>query len=274
MGHRAGVSPCVCRGGCLSNQAPAVLLSALIAASAAAVPVPDANPGATGTPASSSAQTSLVLSREEIRAAAAKLKTDPNLGGEKKIRTLRWSQTKADAPLKVNAPAAWLSGLFEFLGQSASALLWVTGVIAAAIAVVWVIRTLGSRSTAVKEHFWPSVSRVAELDIRPDSLPEDVGAAALALLEAGRTREALSLLYRGALSRAVHRFGVTIGESYTEGEALEAVRARLDAPQAHYFSSLIDVWQRAVYAGETVQREPIVQLCRSFLPTLDEVIAA
>jgi hypothetical protein len=109
--------------------------------------------------------------------------------------------------------------------------------------------------------FSATAARESQLDLRPASLPEDIGAAALALLEAGRTREALSLLYRGALSRAVHRFGAVIGESFTEGEALKAVNARLDPPRVDYFAKLVGFWQRAVYAGERAAHEPIAHLC-------------
>jgi Domain of unknown function (DUF4129) len=238
-------------------RASAVLLVALIACS------PAARPG--------TEPTSTSFSADEIQAAAAKLRADPNLGGEKKIRSLRWVDSKAQTP--PNAPA-WVVGLFQFLGQSARVSLWVAGVIAAAIAAIWLIRTLFARMPAGKAQRLSTVSRVGDMDIRPDSLPEDVGAAALELLEAGRTRDALSLLYRGALSRVVHRFGVAIGESYTEREALRAVRAKLDPPRAAYFSDIVGIWQRAVYAGEAVAREPIAQLCRNFLPTLDEVAAA
>ncbi len=205
-------------------------------------------------------------SREEIEAAAAKLRADPNLGGKKQIRTLRWTQQQTPTP---STAPAWLAGLFEFLGQAAGVLFWVAGAIGVAVAAIWIIRTVRARAPRGVAPMGASVERVGGLDIRPDSLPEDVGAAALGLLEGGRTRDALSLLYRGALSRAVHRFGVAIGESYTEGEALRAVRAGLDAPRAAYFSDLIVIWQRAVYAGEAVADEPIALLCRGFLPTLD-----
>ena len=114
----------------------------------------------------------------------------------------------------------------------------------------------------------PVVTRIGDMDIRPESLPADIGAAALALAEAGKTREALSLLYRGALSRAVHRFGAAIGESFTEGEALRAVGLRLDPTRLEYFSDLVGIWRRAGYAGEALSGDPVRHLCRGFA-TLD-----
>lgn len=207
-------------------------------------------------------------SGEEIQAAVAKLHTDPNLGGRKTIRTLRWS---GDEPPSTPPPASppWLVGLFEFLGQTSSVLLWVAGAVGAAIAAVWAVRTLKGRSPAPEGQAPPAAVRVGPLDIRPTSLPADIGAAALALLDAGRARDALSLLYRGALSRAVHRHGALIGESYTEGEALKAVNARLDPPRVAYFTDLVALWQRAVYAGESAPHERISSLCAAFAPTLD-----
>jgi hypothetical protein len=202
------------------------------------------------------------ITADEVRAAAAELRADPNLGGRHKIRTLRWTRpSAADQPQN---PPPWIEGLFEHLGQTGSVLLWVMGVIAAAVAGIWAYRTFKSRIPAPKFLAEPGVSRVGEMDIRPESLPADIGAAALALAEAGKTRQALSLLYRGALSRAVHRFGVPIGESYTEGEALRAVDARLDPARASYFSDLVGIWRRAVYAGETLSSDPVRRLCVGF----------
>jgi len=216
------------------------------------------------------------VTRQDIQSAVAKLRADPSLGGEKKIKSLRWTGSKKPAvnpPDPARRPPSWITGLFEFLSQSASLLLWIAGAIAAAVAVVWIIRLLKDYVPAPSGALLPRVERVAGMDIRPDSLPEDVGAAALTLLEAGKTREALSLLYRGALSRAVHRYGVAIDESYTEGEALKAVNERLDAPRAAYICDLVGVWQRVVYAGEAVARDAIAALCRGFVPALDRATA-
>jgi hypothetical protein len=143
------------------------------------------------------------------------------------------------------------------------------GAVGVGVAAIWLIRVMKARAPVIEEPAAATAARESELDIRPASLPEDIGAAALALLEAGRTRDALSLLYRGALSRAVHRFGAVIGESFTEGEALKAVKARLDPPRVAYFAELVGFWQRAVYAGERAAHEPIAHLCTGFAPTLD-----
>jgi hypothetical protein len=204
------------------------------------------------------------LTRDEIRTAGAKLRADPNLGGEKTLRTLRWNEEKAQA----TPPPRWLTRLFDFFAQSSSLLLWIVGAVCAAIAVVWAIRMLRQRApvATLEER---AVTTVQGLDIRPESLPENIGAAALELLEAGREREALSLLYRGALSRAVHRYGIAILASATEGEALRAVNATLDPPRAAYFADLVALWQRAVYAGESVMRDPIDRLCRGFAASLE-----
>lgn len=203
--------------------------------------------------------------REAVRAAVMRLRDDPNLGSEHTVRSLRWVTDKTAPPA---AAPAWIVGLFQFLGQAGSALMWIGGVLAFAIAAVWSHRLIRARSPRAKTVRSVPVAHVGELDIRPASLPGDVGAAALELLEAGRTRDALSLLYRGALSRAVHRFGVTIDASFTEGEALRAVEARLDRARAAYIIDLVALWRHAVYAGQTALPAAVAALCRQFSKVL------
>jgi hypothetical protein len=208
-------------------------------------------------------------SREEVQAAIAKLRLDPNLGQEHTIRTLHWKDSNKPAPPPADAPT-WLMGLFDYMGQAGSLLMWLGGAILAACVIVWSFRYFKARSPSTKLARSPPVSHVGDLDIRPDSLPEDVGAAALALLNAGRVRDALSLLYRGALSRAVHGFGVAIQESHTEGEALRVVVAGLDASRADYFRELVGLWQGAVYAGQPAPIAPVAALCSTFAAKLGD----
>jgi hypothetical protein len=243
--------------------AEALVLSVLVACSSGgANAAADPSGPALGTP----------ITSDEIQAAAAKLRADPDLGREHKVRSLRWTQSSA--PDRPQEPPPWLVGLFEYLGQTGSVLIWVAGAIAAALAVIWAYRTFKARTPVLEPMPVPSPTRATvEMDIRPESLPDDIGAAALSLAEAGKTREALSLLYRGALSRAVHRFGVSIGESYTEGEALRAVGARLDPARVSYFADLVGIWRRAVYAGEPMTRDRVRHLCRGFAAALDAAAA-
>ncbi len=208
------------------------------------------------------------ITRAQIEAALVKLRADPNLPGERKTETLRWANSQT-APAKLDPPPSWIVGFFDYLAQTSSLVVWLAGGLAVGIAAIWIYRLNAPRLLKRKIPALRPVSRVQALDIRPESLPEDIGAAALALLGAGRRREALSLLYRGALSRAVHRFGVDIGESFTEGEALRAVKISLDPARTEYFSELVQLWQRAVYAGDEASPDLVSRLCSGFSPALD-----
>lgn len=205
----------------------------------------------------------------EIDAAVAHGRADPDLGVETKSKRLHWIRDDgARAPPRADEPWAWLEKLFEFLGRAASFVLWMLGFLAAGILGVWVYRVAQARAPRIAHPRVDGRAQVGDLDIRPASLPDDVGAAARALLDAGHTREALSLLYRGALSRAVHRHGITIGAAATEGEVLRAVDGRLDASSIDYFRTLVLLWQRAVYAGAPIAAEAVRPLCARFLGAL------
>lgn len=209
-----------------------------------------------------------VLSPATIDDAIADLRHDPNLGGRTKIRTLRWITPAQPRPPPTSP--SWIIGLFDYIGQFGGLLLWMAGAAGAAVAAVWILRLLKSgapRAVPVQ----PDVAdrQVLDLDIRPDSLPGDVGAAAIELLRAGRIRDSLSLLYRASLSSAVHRFEVTLGAHLTEREVLKAVKVALDDARARYFADLVATWQRAVYAGESVSPEAVLPLCAGFSTHFD-----
>jgi hypothetical protein len=215
---------------------------------------------------------SSAISQVAMNAAIMDLKRDPNLGGETKVRTLKW--TLASHPTPPTESPQWILGFFEYVSQLSGLLLWAAGAVAAAVAVVWGYRRLRVRLPPVHPaDAAPVAGRILDLDISPDSLPEDVGAAALSLSRAGRIRESLSLLYRAALSRAVNRFGAVIGPSLTEREALGVVRASLDEPRANYFADLVRMWQRAVYAGDVIAHDDIARLCAGFGDTLDDKVS-
>jgi hypothetical protein len=214
------------------------------------------------------APTAAVNSFAAVDAALDALKRDPNLGGESKVRTLKWTQSSG--PARADPAPAWIVGLFDYLGGISGLLLWGAGAVAVAVAVVWMFRYLRAqpRRTPAADPV-PAEVRVLDLDVRPNSLPDDVGAAALALSGAGYLREALSLLYRASLSRVINRFGVAVGASLTEREALGTVRASLDDSRASNFADLVMMRQRLIYAGEAVGHDQIAPLCSRFGDVLD-----
>ncbi len=102
------------------------------------------------------------------------------------------------------------------------------------------------------------------LDIRPESLPDDVGAAAWRLWQAGEARAALALLYRGALASLVHVHDAALHAGSTEGDALRLARAALPAPGSDFFSDLTLAWLRLAYRHEAPGAEAVRALCEGW----------
>jgi hypothetical protein len=96
------------------------------------------------------------------------------------------------------------------------------------------------------------------MELAPEKLPPDVAAAAAALAREGRLREALGLLYRGALSELVHKRGVQLLASHTEGDVL-----RLSGEQS-YLKDLISAWQRCAYARQTPESAEVERLASDY----------
>ena len=108
-----------------------------------------------------------------------------------------------------------------------------------------------------------------DLDIRPESLPEDIGTAARVLWDRGEHRAALALLYRGMLSRLAHVHRIPIRDSSTEGDCLALAASHLTGDDVEYASRLVLVWQRFVYGGQDTQAATVYVLCDDFASALD-----
>jgi hypothetical protein len=222
-------------------------------------------------PATATAQASLPLKDGELPgfpqadAAAGKVREDPNLSREKSVRTLKWkSRAKREEPAEDAASFAWLRGLFGFLGSAGRAVVWVVAGVLAAMLVVFILRMVRERAPAARGRGFVAPTHVRGLDIRPEALPADIGATARALWDAGEHRAALSMLYRGLLSKLAHVHHVPVRESSTEGECLALARRSLQDARARYAEQLIGTWQRAVYGGMQPQDSTVHELCGSF----------
>jgi hypothetical protein len=100
--------------------------------------------------------------------------------------------------------------------------------------------------------------------ITRDSLPEDIVAAARAAWTAGNVREALSLLYRGALSRLVEQRRLAIRDSDTEDDCLMKAADVVEGPVMQFFRQLTLVWVRAAYAGKEAESAEFETLCQTW----------
>ncbi len=121
-------------------------------------------------------------------------------------------------------------------------------ILAAVAGLIWVlVRSAGMRRDWVPLHDGPKA--VAGLDVRPESLPADpLGTARTWWIE-GRHRDALSLLYRAALSWLIHQGGVEIEAGDTEGECTRRVATTPStASLSAYFQQLTRAWLGIAYA--------------------------
>jgi hypothetical protein len=98
------------------------------------------------------------------------------------------------------------------------------------------------------------------LDLRPETLPDDVPAAARALLANGNMRAALALLYRAALSYLIHERDLDIQAGDTEGDCARRVRKAGPAPLADYFDGLMETWGLIAYAGRKPPEADVTRL--------------
>ena len=210
----------------------------------------------------------------DIARALDTVKGDPNLGGLRTIKMLRWKS--ADTPKPNQSPAwlSWIAGLFRWLDQSARFLVW--GVVAVLVVLLLgYVASLGGRRRreTTGERAMTAPSRVFDLDIRPESLPDDVGAAARLLWDRAEHRAALALLYRGMLSRLAHVHQVPIRDSSTEGDCLDLAAQHLSPTKSEYASGLVGAWRRAVYGREVISTEIVHRLCDGFSSALDRPAA-
>jgi hypothetical protein len=205
----------------------------------------------------------------QIEAALAKVKADPNLATERTMRTLKWagkSQPQSNSP---PVYLAWLMQFVRWFAQTARVLVWAAVALLAGLLAVYLVRLIRARrpSTRIKRSIVPT--HVQDLDIRPESLPDNIGAAARKLWDSGEHRGALSLLYRGVLSRLVHVHNVPIRDSSTEGDCLRLSAPRLKEEQKNYVTFLVQVWQHAVYGGQQPETASLYTLCDGFASVLD-----
>ncbi len=182
----------------------------------------------------------------------------------KKIKTwfpLREDETTNPDDVDLDAVGRFMNGV----AQVSEALLWALAVFVVAMIIVHRDRWLPllSASKRVRNDYQPPETLFG-MDIRPQSLPDDIGAAARNLWQQGQAREALSLLYRGSLMVLVNREQLELLESHTEGDVLKLCKQHLDNMQSTYLARLTHNWQNIAYAHRTPAADEALTLCNDW----------
>ena len=204
---------------------------------------------------------------EESRAREAinQVVAHPDFGGMTK--TTEWRKIpkeKKETSDKRFFNGDWLKNLIRFIEWLSVAgrwLMWiVAGIIVVGLIYLLVVHRERWFGSSQKETAPPDF--LFGLDVRPTSLPDDIAAAAHALVLAGKIEEALSLLYRGTLMRLVRYARIEFKPGDTEKDCRARISGKIGTGSATYFGNLLDVWLNTVYAKKTPSRETLESLCQ------------
>ncbi|MBZ0112606.1 MAG: DUF4129 domain-containing protein [Thermoanaerobaculia bacterium] len=208
-------------------------------------------------------ESTTVATDRDPAAVAAEVLSHEDFGSLQEIETWRLKHLR-DQPDRdpTIASLPWLAPLMEIL-------LWIL----VAVAVLWLVVKLLPRFDRPRRR---AIENAPEPVGVPSSLAprtrvellEDVPAAALAELAAGRSMVALSLLYRGTLAALAQRRRLEIHQSWTEDQCLDRVALHLPEGPANYLREVTLTWQAAAYGHALPIDDAVRDLCHRWAPEL------
>ncbi|WP_346838055.1 DUF4129 domain-containing protein [Microbulbifer sp. SAOS-129_SWC] len=203
------------------------------------------------------------------------------------IRLIEWlEQRSAD---KDDASDDTPSGFGPLIGGLIEVLLWGGGA-ALVIYLLWQYREPLRNALRLRPRRRAPPVTTPEtlfgLDVRRDSLPDDVCAEVLRLWAAGDQRTSLGLLYRATLAHLIERYQFEFGDHLTERECAGLVKRRhrdtgesarpnasaepdkasrlVSAALSHFVQRLTGTWQQLAYAHRAPAPAQLQQLCEQW----------
>ncbi len=193
----------------------------------------------------------------------------------KQVDTLEYTGKKEEQD-DLDLSSSWLTDIFESIGKTLAFLfeiiLWCIALILIFLLVKYHqhLQFGFGKLFKPKEKSTPIPEILFGLDVREESLPDDVAAQAMALYQQKDYRASLALLYRATLAYLVNNYEFTLAKGATEGDCLKWVETRLSSKiesielEKKYFAELTRAWQLTAYAHRFVPEEQMARLCQDW----------
>jgi hypothetical protein len=198
----------------------------------------------------------LELSPGQARARIEAVLAGEDFGRTREVPTWVYVGSGSSADEASERPA-WLVDLLGTLGQwaelGAVVLKWLI-YLAAGVLLLAVLRRIlqapARRPRGASPPGWGVSAPGARPPMQAAQIPEDVAAAARALLAGGDARAALALLYGASIALLRGGHGLEVPESATESECLAMVLARCPPRERALMRRLVRLWQRLAYGHQ------------------------
>jgi len=194
---------------------------------------------------------------------------DPVFNRMKELETLKYTGPKdKDDKTDLKDSQSWLTDMFESIGNAIAFIfevgLWVLLLVAIFLLIKYRDRLNLGFGFKTQEPLSEMPDMLFGLDLREESLPDDVTAQALQFFHEHNYRAALALLYRATLAYLVKHYEFSLEQGATEGDCLELVTHKLTLPsesEVNYFIELTRAWQLTAYGHRDIPAEQMEQLC-------------
>ena len=102
------------------------------------------------------------------------------------------------------------------------------------------------------------------LDIKKESIPDDVVSVAQGQWGNGEHRQAIATLLRASLIKLLHEHGCRFFSSDTESECCDRIDQQAPSVVSAYMRALVSVWQGIAYAHVEPSKSEFDALCQQW----------
>lgn len=176
------------------------------------------------------------------------------------MRTIKHWQAKKQSK-ETQDPKEISQNLQILLANILKGILWIAAIILIILGIVYrqqILNKLRPSYRKTIKNIPPDI--LFGMDIRPESLPDDITTECQRLWYEGQQREALSLLYRAALMYLTRHDRLPIHASHTEGDILQLARQYLTGHRIAWLTTLTYSWQELAYAHRSPANQRILSL--------------